>query len=202
MFPTGTVVTVASDAMWRSMTTTQFGQYDLIWVDGGTCGGTTASLFGTAQDTLGTWGPAVTGRVVLLTGDPDLHRNNDTPVLYRNAVNWLKGLGRTVDGGRTGLFFSWGCTTYTGSVFDVSRGAPETFTSVLGSGLSTRVFNPCEATLTAAAATHPVTSGFATFWDCPMHGAFASIPSGYVTLGVSGGSPSLIAREASVACIP
>lgn len=71
MFPAGTVVTVASDAMWRSMTAAQFAQYDVIWIDGGNCGGGSGSNYGTAQDTVATWGPAVQGRIVLLTGDAD-----------------------------------------------------------------------------------------------------------------------------------
>jgi hypothetical protein len=202
MFPSGTVTTVASSSMWSSMTTAQFSQYDILWIDGGNCGGTTSSNYGLAQDTQAAWGPAVRGRIVLLTGDPDYHRDGDAGVFYRNSVAWLKGMGRTSDGGRTGLFFSWGCTTYTSSVFNVSRGAPETFTGVTGSPLTTNVTNPCSASLTAAAATHPVMSGFRTFWGCPMHGTFGSIPSGYTTLAVSSGLPSLIARESPVACVP
>jgi hypothetical protein len=97
---------------------------------------------------------------------------------------------------------SWGCLTYTPSVFMVSRGAPEVFTSVLGSPLTTSIQNPCAATLTAAGSSHPVMAGFPGFWGCPMHGAFASIPSGYVTIAVSSGLPSLIARDSSPACTP
>ncbi len=149
---------------------------------------------------MATWGPAVQGRIVLLTGDADYHQDGHAPVLYRNSVNWLKGLGRTSEGGRTGLFFSWGCTMCCGD--GGARGLPETFASVLGSGFTTNRTNYCSATLTAAAASHPVTSGFSTFWGCPMHGAFGSIASGYVTLAVSGGLPSLIARESATACVP
>ncbi len=193
-------LTVASDAMWRSMTTAQFGQYDVLWMDGNSCGGDTDSNLGLAQDTLGAWGPAVLGRIVLLTGDPDLHRDGDTAVFYRNSVNWLKGVGRTADGGRTGLFISWGCTLCCSYV--AGRGTPEVFTSVLGAGLTGNTTNWCGASLTSAAATHPVMSGFSTFWGCAMHGAFGSVPSGYVTLATSGGFASIVARDSPVACIP
>ncbi len=200
MFPAGTMVTVASDAIWRSMTAAQFGQYDIIWIDGGNCGGTTESNSGTAQDTLAAWGPAVRGRIVLLTGDPDYHQDGQAPLLYQNSVNWLKGMGRNVDGGRTSLFMSWGCTMCCG--FVSGRGTPETFTSVLGAGFTTNTTNFCAATLTGVAASHPVTVGFSAFWGCPMHGAFGSIASGYTTLAVSGGLASLVARDSPVACVP
>ncbi len=198
MFPSGTVTTVASDAMWRSMTTANFGQYDILWFDGGNCGGTTATNWGTAQDTIAAWGPAVLGRIVLSTGDPDYHQDGQAPLFYQNSINWIKGMGRNADGGRTGAFFSWGCTLCCG--FTSGRGTPETMTAAFGSPLTSNTTNHCSASLTGVS--HPVVAGFTTFWGCPMHGAFASIPSGYVVLARSGGLPSMIVRDSPVACVP
>lgn len=138
------------------------------------------------------------GRVELITGDPDLHQDGSTTVSYQNSVNGLKGMGRTSDGGRTSLFMSWGCTLCCS--FVSGRGTPEDFGSVLGAGFTSDRTNWCEANLTGVS--HPVTAGFTSFWGCPMHGAFGSVASGFVSLATSGGFPSMVVRESPVACVP
>lgn len=204
-FPAGTVVTVASDATWRAMTTADFAQYDVIWIDGGFCSGSPSSLMGTADDTLATWGPAVRGRIEILTGDPDLHGDAGAPAFYANSVNWLKQFGRTSDGGATSLFMSWGCTVCCGGGYTPgARGTIERFTSVLGSPIGGDTFNYCTSvSVTAAGASHPVMSGV-SLWGCPFHGAFSSLPAGYTRLvvGNSTGNGTLAVREPAMACIP
>jgi len=203
-FPAGTDVTVADDATWRSMTTAEFEQYDVIWIDGGRCTGDVAALMGTAEDTLGTWGPAVNGRIEILVGDPDLHGDAGAPLFYENSVNWLKENGRTADGGGTSLFMSWGCSICCGRYTADARGTPERFASVLGSPISGETDNHCSnVTITSAGATHPVLDGV-SLWGCPFHGAFATLPSEYTALvtGNSTGSPTLAVREAPMACVP
>ena len=71
-FPPESVVTVASESMWRSLTTANFGDYDLIWVDGNACTGG-ATQFNALRDTQATWGPAVRGRTVITAFDEDFH---------------------------------------------------------------------------------------------------------------------------------
>src|SRR5690349_1675317 len=68
--PSAAVVTIASDAMWRSMTTADFKSYDALWVDAGNCAiyatGTeptpwVPSQFQALYDTRLTWSAALTG---------------------------------------------------------------------------------------------------------------------------------------------
>jgi len=180
-FPAGTIVTVASDAMWRSMTTANFGEYDVLWVDGNRCSGTTAA-FATLSATQGTWGPAVTGRVSMNSADPDLHTERPGTSLYiSNHVTWLAGLGRNSAGGRTGFYFSWGCTLLSGSLTT----PPSSFTSTFGSPLTSVTTNGEPTAITAAGASHPVLSGItlsALFWGNYCHGSFSAIPTGYTSL--------------------
>jgi len=179
-FPAGTIVTVASDAMWRSMTTANFGEYDVLWVDGNRCSGSTAT-FATLSATQGTWGPAVTGRVSMNSADPDYHSSLAGASLYiSNHVTWLAGLGRNSAGGRTGFYFSWGC-----SLLSASSPTPASFIPTFGSPLAHTTTNGEPTAITAAGASHPVLSGItlsALRWGNYCHGAFSAIPTGYSSL--------------------
>lgn len=196
-------VTVANDATWRAMTTADFGNYDVIWIDGANCGGNLSSLYQTAQDTVGTWGPAVRGRIVLLAGDPDLHAETPAHVFYQNVADWTKGMGSNADGGRTSLFFSWGCTMVNTPYTAGAAGSPEMFASVLGAGITGNSINYCGAVTTSVGATHPVLAGITSYWSCASHGAFSTLPAGYdiLTTGTTGGLPVIVARESPVACV-
>jgi hypothetical protein len=198
------VVTVASATTWQSLTTADFNQYDIIWIDGATCSGTLSSNYGTALSTLSAWGPAVRGRIALVTGDPDYHGGPYAQALYSNAVKWLSTEGRNVDGGRTGLFFSWGCTLVTTPYSANAPGSPETFASVLGAGITGNATNVCTSfTTTPAGVASPLLVGVQpTFWGCPFHGALGSIPNGYSALTTDGTLTTLATRESPVACVP
>lgn len=107
-FPAGSVVTVASEATWRGMTTADFSRFDVIWFDGGNCV-VTSPLFRAAVETQAAWAPAVAaGRAVYTTADHDFHDSNADPVI-RASATWLGGLGATAEGGKTGVWFSWSC---------------------------------------------------------------------------------------------
>jgi hypothetical protein len=203
-FPAGTVVTVASDPMWRSLTTTDFNNYDIIWIDGNTCGGTLSSDFGTALATQSAWGPAVRGRIVAISGDPDLHGGTTAMNFYANAIRWLSANGRNVDGGRTSLYFSWGCTQVTTPYSAGAPGSPETFAATLGAGITGNATNVCGTfTVTAAGTSSPLLVGVQPgFWGCPFHGAFTTIPGAYSALVVDGSLTTLMSRESPIACVP
>lgn len=210
-FPPGTVADIATDAMWRSMTTSDFGQYDVIYIAGGRCSGTTDSVMGTADDTVGVWGPAVRGRILLTHDDADLHGGSAAMLFHRNLIGWLKGSGRNGTGGRTSLYMSWGCTLQSGAgaggYTPGARGTPERFTAALGSPLLPDLTNFCDSVaVTPAGSTHPVLAGIPPFWSCPFHTGFASpLPPGYVSIvqGTTGGMGSVAAvRESPVPCVP
>ena len=206
-FPPGTVTTIASDAMWRSLSTADFGQYDIIFIPGGRCSGTVDSVMGTAFDTVSTWAPAVRGRIVISTDDADLHGGPDGMAFYSNLIDWLKVPGRNVDAGRTSLYMSWGCTLI-GSWTAGSRGTPETFASAIGMGATGDTQNYCNSVApTMDGMSHPLLAGIGAppYWGCPFHGGFATIPSDYTTLisGTTGPmSPVLAVRDSPMPCIP
>ncbi|MBI5512289.1 MAG: hypothetical protein HY909_00885 [Deltaproteobacteria bacterium] len=202
-FPAGTVSTVASEAMWRAMTTRDFGDYDLLWIDNGGCT-VGAALFSPLVDSQAQWGPAVRGRIALNGFDATFHSQPGAVRFVANHVTWGAGLGRNNAGGATGLYFSWGCAM-------TSRvEAPNTssFAPTLGSGF---VDVPQHCTdllaITAAGMTHPVLAGInnatALGWGCSGHSAFSALPSGYTPLvtRADGAMPAfVVVRDA--ACAP
>jgi hypothetical protein len=203
----GAVVTVADETTWRAMTTAEFGNYDVVWLDGANCGGmTSGDVYGAAQDTIGVWGPAITGRIEILIGDPDYHGGPWASRFHQNSAGWLRELGRNADGGRTSLYINWGCTVFNSNSMGMvpGRGTPEMFTAVLGAPIVTDTTNFCAATTTAAGLTHPVLVGMTSYWDCPMHGGFSTMPPLFVALatGAPGGSASLAVRDVATPCVP
>lgn len=192
--------------MWRSFTTANFGQYDILWADAGNCDAS-STVFTTLRDTQSVWGPAVTGRVSLNTADPSLHAPYSTgaAVFITNHVNWLKGLGRNLDGGRTGMFISWQCSLGYGT----TTGTPSEFQTTFGTPLTSASGGADATAITAAGASHPTLTGIALSggssnlqWGSYSHGTFTATPAGFVTLTLSEGSrPSLIVRD-PVACTP
>jgi len=202
----GAIITVATDAMWRTLTTADFGMYDIIFIGGSGCSGTLATVHGTAEDTVAAWGPAVTGRVLLDSGDPDLHGGAAAIAYYQAAVSWLKELGRNADGGRTSLYFSYGCALFNAPGYSAgTRGAPENFSSVFGTPINGARENPCTSvTRTPTGTSHPVLTSVSGFWGCPFHGAFPMVPPEFDTLVTANatGNAVMLAREATVSCTP
>ncbi len=195
-FPAGTVVTTVTDAMWSSMTAAQFGNYDLLWVDGGACTGT-LTPYATLTSTVAAWGPAVTGRVALTTSDADHHApgNGNARTFIANSVRYLAGLGRNVDGGRTGMYLSTGCSGVTLGNYTGAFGSPLTS--------STGVSCVDPTAVTTAGLTHPMLSGIATTsalsWGCFGHTYMSAYPAAFTDLADLGtGQAGLVVR--SVTC--
>lgn len=206
-FPAGTMTTVASEAMWRTLTTDDFGQYDIIFIAGGRCGGTLDSVMGAAQDTLGAWGPAVRGRIVITSDDADFHGGTEAEAFFRNLIDWLKVPGRNADAGRTSLYMSWGCTMVnSGGYMPGLRGTPEMFEAVLGTGVTGDATNYCASVAaTSAGMTHPVLTGISSFWSCPFHGGFGSLPAGFTSIvdgTIAPMGPVVAVRPSPMPCIP
>jgi hypothetical protein len=200
-FPAGSVVTVASDAMWNSMTTANFGDYDVIWVDSNACSGGTGYL-ATLRDTQPVWGPAIRGRIAVMGVDADFHApfNGAAQTYIRNHASWLAGMGHNSGGGFTGLYLSGGC-----SMGDTTVQFPDTFQATLGSPFNgSGGFSSDPGTVTAAGTTHPVLAGLdsgSLAFHSFAHGAFPAVPASYTALVLDfAGPPNLVVRN--MACVP
>jgi hypothetical protein len=172
--PTGSTFTVASDATWRAMTTAEFASYDIVVLgslpSGSGVGGSgqpTAANLQAAFDTRATWGPAITGRVVVLGLDPGFHAalgNVGATTFTKACFSWLAG-GPV---GGTSLYVNtdWGVRN-----FDYLSPIAA-FTST-GGGTNA---------ITIAAATHPIvigsTSASLSNWGQSSH-AYTNLPAGF-----------------------
>jgi hypothetical protein len=192
-FPPGTVTTTADEATWRAMTSDQFAAYDLIWVDGNSCEGR-PPIFQALADTQAVWGAAVTGRVALNTADPDFH---DQAAYIANHLTWLSSLGATASGGRTGMYFSSGCSYFS------DNGPPyhDAFEPTFGSPLRSILLNGEPTAIVDAA--HPLLAGYPTidtlYWSNYCHGGIAApYPSGFTSLVTCHGGSGLLVRDPCV----
>jgi MYXO-CTERM domain-containing protein len=115
--PLAAVVTVATDAMWRSLSTSDFKSYDALWVDAGDCAiyatGTESTpwvptQFQALYDTRLTWSAALTGHFEIIGSDEDFHFSEaGANKFVKNSYQYV------VSGVGTGLFISTGCMYYT-----------------------------------------------------------------------------------------
>lgn len=123
--PTQGQFTIATEAMWRAMTTAQFAAYNAIWIDGGACAtpadrGT--SMFQAVTDTRGTWSAAITGHFEIIGSDSDFHIGPSRKFLTNSYHYVTSGAG-------TGLFVSTSCLFYTAPADTPSRGSRASATS-------------------------------------------------------------------------
>jgi hypothetical protein len=198
-FPAGTTVTIAPAAMWNSLTAGDFGTFDAIWVDADVCS-TSGINLATLRDTQAAWGPAVRGRIVLLSSDPMLHASSGSPAglgaraIQRNSAAWITGTGRTASGGATGMYLQYGCRNAGGTTevpvnaFEPTFGAPFVIN---------RTRNDEVASLTAAGSTHPVLAGITAsggmqnlMWASFCHGTITAIPAGWSSLTTCANAPA------------
>ncbi len=188
-FPPESVVTVASEAMWRSLTTADFGDYDLIWVDGNACTGD-ASQFNALRDTQAAWGPAVRGRAVVTAFDEDFHADNGGASAARmiaNTVRYLAAMGHNGAGGRTGMYLSFGC------VVADSPSIVAGYATTFGAGLAGSSGTGTPA-LTTAGTAHPMFAGATSLSSYICHGS-TTVPAGFTSLMTCGSGPGLIVRH-------
>ncbi len=190
-FPPESVVTVASDAMWRSLTTADFGEYDLIWVDGNACTGD-ATQFDTLRDTQAAWGPAVRGRAVVTPFDADLHAfyggsTSSAARMIANTVRYLAAMGHNGAGGRTGMYLSFGC------VLEDSPSIVSVYATTFGAGLAATASSSTPV-LTTAGTAHPMFAGATSLSGYYCHGT-TTVPAGFTSLMTCGSGPGLIVRH-------
>ncbi|MFM7297985.1 MAG: MopE-related protein, partial [Planctomycetota bacterium] len=179
--PAGALVTVASDAMWRSMTTTQFSNFDLIIMGDKDCSGPSAGDMQALFDTRSIWGPTINGRVLVSSLDPACHLPPGAQTFMRTSFSWL------ATGGGTALYITgdWGRRNLD-------------FLSPLGSFGSTTWHGDDVQIVT----THPTLSGSSngtlSGWGNSYHSNITAFPSTFTRILQTGGGGTLaVARNAT-----
>jgi len=90
-YPVGSAITRVTDSAWRAMTTAQFATYNMIVIGSGCSYANCQGLY----DTRNTWGPAISGRVIVETSHTLEHAQYNGP---RAWMQWI------VQSHRTGLY--------------------------------------------------------------------------------------------------
>jgi hypothetical protein len=171
-------VTVADDATWLSMTTFEFEQYDAIVFGDPSCTyeGETTPL-ATAMLNQFTWALAVTGPIVVIGTDPMYHQSEFGRQADDLSVN---AVGFAASGTGTGLYVSLSCY-YSFQSADVDLLSPFGTFSAAGQGVGGLETCPNDVGIVDAA--HPVMAGITVAglanWDCSIHEALTSFPSGF-----------------------
>ncbi len=187
----GLTVTVVDDATWASMTSAQFGAYDLLIVGDPTCG---VVPHGVATS-VGAWGPVVMGhaggrtmagnRVVVGT-DPVYHDGGDftSPgargTIIRDGITYAAS-----SAGTTGMYFDSTCG-------DTAAGADTTaILAAMSAGSGAWTINtapPCGGNVSLIAA-HPAFTDLTTTslqgWGCSVHESYPTFPTDWSALAVA-----------------
>ncbi|HZW10933.1 MAG TPA: GC-type dockerin domain-anchored protein [Phycisphaerales bacterium] len=176
----GRIPVIIPAATWATMTTADFADYDAIVIGDPTCGG----IHPVVAATTCTWGPAVTGNVILIGTDPTFH--------YAQGGQQLVdcGVAFAVDqAGLTGAYITLSC----------AYGVPSSVPVPELDGLCSPCTAPCfevtgelgcfnDAHLVA---TNPVlascglTDATLSNWSCSVHEAFQVWPSGFIPLAMA-----------------
>lgn len=201
----GLTPVVVDDATWQSMNQAQFAAYRAVILGDATCSSTIPTA---AQSSVGTWGPAVTGNVLIVGTDPVYHASQGGEAVTRRGVDFV------VDQvGKTGAFIALSCY-YEGTapknpvpLLDALR--PNGFT-VTGVGC----YNSAHIV-----ATHPALSGLTddqlSNWTCSVHEAFDTWPADFTVLTIAKdfgaaytasdgtvGTPYILARGSGLRSFP
>lgn len=183
----GLQVTVADSATWSHMTTADFAAFSAIVFGDPTCSTSANYTLSGAIANLSTWGPAITGPVVLIGTDYIYHQQQGGLLMAQNALKWVSGTTRT------GLFMSLSCY-----FFSASSGTPISFLTPLGS-FKVVGQNYSSDVVKILQPTHPIFQGVTeaslSFWGESIHEMFTAFPSSFVPLATAGdGTPYIIAK--------
>jgi hypothetical protein len=180
--PAGSTTTIATSAMWKAMTTADFASYQLIVIgEGGGLVTSTPTPWDDANATQSTWGPAVTGRVLVSTLDPIAHSSRpDAPTFLRAALAWAAG------GPGTGLYVGpdYGSVKYDflstfGSWTELGQVAPDNY-----AGDTVHIVLTAHPTMIGS--TDATMSG----WSYTFHGGLTGIPPAFATVAQGTATPS------------
>lgn len=202
----GLTPVIADDATWRSLTTAQFSSYRAVVLGDPNCG--RVSSIASAEATVDTWGPAITGNVLINGTDPVVHPARGGAKLTNQGIAFA-----VADAAKTGTYISLSCY-YHGTapntpvpVLDALRPGGFTVTGV-GCYNSSKIV-----------ASHPaldsLTDADLSNWSCSVHEAFDHSPADFTVLALAKdfgstftasdgtvGTPYILARGAGLRSFP
>jgi uncharacterized repeat protein (TIGR01451 family) len=166
----GFTVEIADSAAWNAKSAADFATYKAIILPDNACAGPPAD----AVATRATWGPQVTGNVLVVGGDPDYHACfSGTAGAAQMIENGIKFAAN--DPGKTGAFIPLGCGNSTTVL--------SSFGSFTATGSSTDSVH--------IVAVHPALTGLTdanqSNWRSSTHSGFTSFPGAFVTLAIQDG---------------
>jgi len=164
-----------TEAEWRAMTTQQFAQYKaIIFAD--QFGSSDQALLQPLVDTANTWGPAVTGNIILLGADPS---NHGKTVLIDNSIQFA------VAGQGTGLYFALS------QMYDQIAVSTVPALSYFGNFTVEGQLSCYDKVHIEASspAINTLTDTYLSNWGCSVHEAFSSFPTagllGFETIAIA-----------------
>jgi uncharacterized repeat protein (TIGR01451 family)/MYXO-CTERM domain-containing protein len=162
-----TTEVVTDAAVWNAKTTADFATYKAIVLPDNYCDGPSS----TALDSAAVWAPAVTGNVLLIGGDPELHSGGapgGPTSLLTNGIGFA-----AADTGHTGLMYALGC-----GLPDMT--ALNQFGSFTVGGFGSDSIH--------IVAVHPALSGLTdallSNWGSSTHLKFEAFPENFVPLAI------------------
>jgi cysteine-rich repeat protein len=174
----GYSVEIATPAQWAAKTASDFASYRAIVLGDPNCGSVSAVAAAVANRT--TWGPAITGNVILVGTDPALHRNQGGDAVTQGSIAFAAN-----EPGQTGAYISLSC------YYTTSNNTPVPLLEPFESG-STGVFRVRQVGCFNNAhkvAAHPALAGVTDMtlsnWNCSVHEAFTSFPSNFLPLAIA-----------------
>ena len=196
-------VELATNAQWASKSTADFATYRAIVLADPECIDGTAPI-AAAEANTSTWGPAVTGPMVIVGTDAHFHTGEQQKgaQLMRSGISYALS-----EAGRTGLYVSLSCY-YNESGTNTTVRVLSYFGRFVVSENTT-----CHDDIHITAPQHPAMAGLTdaslSNWNCSIHALFTSYPGGYDVLAIadnlgtvytdedgSRGTPYILARGA------
>ncbi len=182
----GHTVVVASDAMWSAMSAADFASYRALILGDATCPGVgTSPWLNAPTANRGTWGPVVSGNVIVIGTDPVFHQFQGGDTLVKNGVAFAAS-----EPTKTGLYADLSCYYH-----DTAPGTPVPVLDMLGLFTVTGVGCYNDSHIVAV---HPalasLTDASLSGWSCSVHEAVDSFPSDFLPLAIAkgiGGTGSL-----------
>ena len=202
----GLTPVIADDATWRTLTTAQFSSYRAVVLGDPNC--SSLPSVASAEATVDTWGPAITGNVLINGTDPVFHSSSGGGKLTDQGIAFA-----VADAAKTGTYISLSCY-YHGT-------APNTPVPVLD-GLRPGGFTVTGVgcyNSSKVVASHPALEGLTdadlSNWSCSVHEAFDHSPADFTVLALAKdfgstftasdgtvGTPYILARGAGLRSFP
>lgn len=189
----GMTVVEMSDADWMATTSAEFATYKALVIGDPSCVGLGHPGFATAEATRATWGPAVTGNVVVVGTDPTFHS-----LFYAGGLPGPDGDQVAASGiafaaaepGETGAYITTSCLYH-----DTPLATPVPLLDEFGAftAMGVGCYNDSHIVAVNPALTG-LTDASLSNWSCSVHNAFDAFPSDFLPLAIAeniGGPGSL-----------